>query len=234
MVWINALVASAGGEIIKNVRGRQGRDPVDRLARRRRGRRDRRRSWPGSAGRTAGMSTATEEEARSVFQGDRGMFMVNWPYVYRRRKPRRRRPAPSASPSSTTSAGPATPGRSRASRASRRSAGINLAIGEFTKHPDQALAAVKCITSLAEQHPVHGRLREPGRPSGAAYDDPQVREAFPMADADPRLDQRRRSAPDHAVLRRRVDVGAAHLAPAIGVSRPRRPPRRPTPTWPTS
>ena len=28
------------------------------------------------------MSTAGEEEARSAFQGDRGMFMVNWPYVY--------------------------------------------------------------------------------------------------------------------------------------------------------
>ena len=40
----------------------------------------------GTLGRSsaapADMSTAGEEEARSLFQSDAGSFMVNWPYVY--------------------------------------------------------------------------------------------------------------------------------------------------------
>ena len=81
MVWINALVTSAGGEIITNVD--QGKDATPDIA-----------SPAGdAAAKVVGdlarskaappaMSTAGEEEARSAFQGDRGMFMVNWPYVY--------------------------------------------------------------------------------------------------------------------------------------------------------
>ena len=62
---------------------------------------------------------------------------------------------------------------------------------------------------------------ESGNPAAraAAYDDPAVREAFPMADlirdsindAGPR--------PITPVLRRRVDLGAAHLAPGRATSR---------------
>ena len=81
MVWINALVVSAGGEIIGNVEAGKDATPeinspagdaaaeiVGGLAR--------------SPAAPPAMSTAGEEEARSAFQGDTGMFMVNWPYVY--------------------------------------------------------------------------------------------------------------------------------------------------------
>ena len=59
--------------------------------------------------------------------------------------------------------------------------GINLAIGNFSKHPDQALAAAKCITSLPSNI---AYMVDSGNPAarGAAYDDPGVRQAFPMAD----------------------------------------------------
>src|SRR4029079_6296704 len=81
MVWINALVTSAGGEIITNVE--KGKDATPAIA-----------SPAGDAAATVvgdlarsaaappAISIAGEEEARSAFQGDRGMFMVNWPYVY--------------------------------------------------------------------------------------------------------------------------------------------------------
>jgi multiple sugar transport system substrate-binding protein len=59
--------------------------------------------------------------------------------------------------------------------------GINLAIGAYTKHPDQALALVKCLTSLQSNIDY---MLDSGNPAAkrAAYDDPKVREAFPMAD----------------------------------------------------
>jgi multiple sugar transport system substrate-binding protein len=59
--------------------------------------------------------------------------------------------------------------------------GINLAIGAFTKHPSEALAAAKCITSL--ESGIQYMLKS-GNPAAraAAYDDPEVRKAFPMAD----------------------------------------------------
>ena len=59
--------------------------------------------------------------------------------------------------------------------------GINLGIGKFSKHQDEALAAVKCITSV--EHNAQYMV-EAGNPAAraAAYDDPAVKEAFPMAD----------------------------------------------------
>ena len=85
MVWINALVESAGGQIIENTEkgkdatpsmagpaGDVAADIVGGLAR--------------SSAAPADMSTAGEEEARSLFQGDSGSFMVNWPYVYQAAK----------------------------------------------------------------------------------------------------------------------------------------------------
>jgi multiple sugar transport system substrate-binding protein len=58
--------------------------------------------------------------------------------------------------------------------------GINLAIGAYTKYPDQALALVKCLTSLQSSIQY---MVDSGNPAAkaAAYDDPQVRKAFPMA-----------------------------------------------------
>jgi multiple sugar transport system substrate-binding protein len=125
------------------------------------------------------MSTAGEEEARALFQGDDGSFMVNWPYVYGAAKaavesgaldqsvvddigwaryPRVSSDEPSAPPLG----------------------GINLAIGNFTDHPDEAIDAVKCITSLKSNIQY---MVEAGNPAArsATYDDPAVLEAFPMA-----------------------------------------------------
>jgi len=179
MVWINALVASGGGTIIEDAAagvdavpsmaseaGNEAADVVRRLGR--------------SSAAAADLTTAGEEEARSVFQGDDGSFMVNWAYVYAAalgevesgaldqsvvddiawaRYPRITADQPSAPPLG----------------------GINLAIGEFTRYPDEALDAVRCITS-AENNAQY--MVESGNPAArdAAYDDAAVREAFPMAD----------------------------------------------------
>jgi trehalose/maltose transport system substrate-binding protein len=179
MVWINALISSAGGTIIENaeagadatpsVAGEAGDEAAEII-----GRLARSPVAPGD------MSTAGEEEARALFQGDDGAFMVNWPYVYAAagaavdegvidqatfddigwaRYPRTDPAQPSAPPLG----------------------GINLGIGAFTNHPDEAIDAVRCITSV--EHNAQYMV-EAGNPAArdAAFDDPAVREAFPMAD----------------------------------------------------
>ena len=121
MVWINALVGLGRRS---DHRERRSGSPTPR------------RRWPrppvtqaaevvGHLARSpaapADLSTAGEEEARSLFQSDDGRFMVNWPYVYQARQRGGRRPARSTSRWSTTSAGPATRGWTPTRTAHRRS-----------------------------------------------------------------------------------------------------------------
>jgi multiple sugar transport system substrate-binding protein len=178
MVWINALVVSAGGEIIGNVKagtiptpeinspaGDAAAEIVGGLAR--------------SPAAPPAMSTATEEEARSAFQGDSGMFMVNWPYVYAAAKGDVQSGA--TDQAVVDDIGWARYPEVKAGEASRPPlGGINLAIGAYTKYPQQALDLVKCATSLQSNIEY---MVDSGNPAakGAAYDDPKVREAFPMA-----------------------------------------------------
>lgn len=178
MVWINALVVSAGGQIITNVEAGKNATPtinspagdaaanvVGELAR--------------SKAAPPAMSTATEEEARSAFQSDRGMFMVNWPYVYGAAQADVK--AGATTQSVVDDIGWARYPEVTAGMPSKPPlGGINLAIGNYTKYPDQALALVKCVTSL--QNNIDYML-DAGNPAakGAAYDDPKVRQAYPMA-----------------------------------------------------
>lgn len=178
VVWINALVAGAGGEILSDPEA--GRDAVPEI--------------DSEAGKTAAtiirtlarssvadpqIDIATEETVRSGFQAENGGFMVNWPYVYGAaqgavtegsldqavfddiawaRYPR--------SVDGTDSAPPL--------------GGIHLGVGAFGTHPDLAVDAVRCLTSEASQT---AYMVAEGNPAarGAAYDDPAVQKAFPMA-----------------------------------------------------
>jgi multiple sugar transport system substrate-binding protein len=126
------------------------------------------------------MSTAGEEEARAVFQGANGAFMVNWPYVYSAAEGEA--DAGAIQKSVVDDIGWARYPRIDAGKASKPPlGGINLAMGAFTRYPAQALAAAKCITSLPSNIEY---MLDSGNPAarGAAYDDEKVREAFPMAD----------------------------------------------------
>lgn len=179
MVWINALVVSAGGQILGNVEagkdatpeinspaGNQAATIVGDLAR--------------SPAAPPAMSTAGEEESRSAFQGANGGFMVNWPYVYGAAKGDVASGA--IDQSVVDDIGWARyPGVQAGTESKPPLGGINLGIGAYTTHPQQALALVQCVTSL--QSNIEYML-DSGNPAakGAAYDDPKVREAFPMAD----------------------------------------------------
>jgi len=179
MVWINALVVSGGGQIIEDAdqganakpsmagpAGDAAADIIGQLAR--------------SPAAPSDISTAGEEEARSVFQSDAGSFMVNWPYVYNAAQ--ESVAAGAIDQSVVDDIGWARyPEVAAGEQSAPPLGGIDLAIGNFTNHPEEALAAAKCITSLPSNIQY---MIESGNPAArdAAYDDPELRQAYPMAD----------------------------------------------------
>ncbi len=179
MVWISALVASAGGKILENPEagkdvqpaidspaGRRAAEIVQKLGR--------------SAAADPALSTTDEEAARATFQGDRGGFMVNWAYVYGAAQ--EAVAAGSLQQSVLDDIGWARYPRVDANSPSRPPlGGINLGIGAYGKHHDHALQAVRCITSLESQTEYMIKSKNPGA-RGQVYDNAEVRRIFPMAD----------------------------------------------------
>jgi multiple sugar transport system substrate-binding protein len=178
MVWINALVMSAGGEVLADPEA--GRDAKPEL--------------DSDAGRTAAdiihqvatrvadpaLSTAIEENARTGFQADNGGFMINWPYVY-------------AAARTATEDGSLDQAvfddiawaRFPRVDASTESApplgGIDLGVGAFSNHPDEAVEAVRCITS-PESQTAYMLAEGNSGARASVYEDAEIRKAFPMAD----------------------------------------------------
>lgn len=179
MVWVNALVLSGGGQILEDSEaGRNARPSLATPAG------EKAAEIIGNIGRSpaapADLSNAQEEQSRATFQGERGGFMVNWPYVLAAargaaeegslaqevvddigwaRYPRVFPDQPSAPPLG----------------------GANLGIGAYSEHPEEAVALVECVNELekATQY-----MLDEGEPSpyAASYDDPEVRENYPNAD----------------------------------------------------
>lgn len=178
MVWVNALVISAGGSILTN--NDKGRDAVS--------------SINSDAGRTAAtiikklatskaadpaLSTADEGASLATFEGPTGGFMLNWPYVY-------------ATIAANVKLGSVPKAllddlawarypRAVGDKASQPPlGGINLAISKFSTHQALDFQALKCITSAAMEKQ---NILVSGNPvaNGSVYDDPQVQKLFPMA-----------------------------------------------------
>ncbi|WP_203416857.1 extracellular solute-binding protein [Jiangella ureilytica] len=179
-VWINALVTSAGGEILDNPEapadevqlgletdaGRAAAQIIEDIARN------------GLGG--PGLANEDENASMLLFQGDRGSFMVNWPFVW-----------------SATLAGVEAgdldqslvddigwaqyPAVAEGEDSRPPYGGINLGIGAFSEHPDLALEAAQCIVTPDNQAYY---MVTNGNPASntEAYDDPDVQETFPMAD----------------------------------------------------
>ena len=177
MVWINALVDSAGGAVLKDPEA--GKDATPELE--------------SDAGRAAAdiihqvatnvadpaMSTAIEENVRTGFQADNGGFMINWPYIYGAARS-------AVDDGSLDKAVFDDIGWARFPRVDDGTesapplGGIDLGVGAFSDHPDEAVDAVNCITSVESQTEYMLAEGNPGaRPQ--VYDDPDIREAFPMA-----------------------------------------------------
>ncbi|MFH5824373.1 extracellular solute-binding protein [Georgenia sp. AZ-5] len=176
-VWINALVASAGGQILTNPEspaedlelglasdaGSQAAAVISEIA------------DTGVGG--PGLPTEDEPASLTLFQGDQGSFMVNWPFVY----------------SSTVTAVesgavdqavlddfgwtayPVVEGGEPAPPVG----GIALGVGAFSRHADLAYEAIECI--VRPEHQAEYMVTD-GNPAAhtEAYEDPEVQEAYPM------------------------------------------------------
>ncbi|WP_219509372.1 extracellular solute-binding protein [Nonomuraea ceibae] len=175
-VFVNALVASAGGQVV-DAEGRPGLD--------------------GDAGRAAatvigslatgpaalkGLSTLDEETMRAAFEQGEASFMTNWGYVYAAAAERAAKEP--AFKKVFDDYGWARYPRVAADRPSAPPlGGSNLAIGAGTPEDqrESAYAAIACLTSAQSQK---GFMMGAGIPAARAsvYDDAEVRAAFPFAD----------------------------------------------------
>ncbi|MFG1997755.1 extracellular solute-binding protein [Spirillospora sp. NPDC048911] len=178
MVWISALMASAGGRIIVNPErgsdatvdfespaGRATATIISKLAR--------------SKAASPTLSTEIEDQARNTFNAGNGGFMINWPYIY-------------AADLADAEAGvidkgiPADIGWARYPQvtAGQQSkpplGGISLGIGAYGKHENEAVEAARCITTEPNMKAyMLGEGNPAARP--AVFDDPEIVKQFPMA-----------------------------------------------------
>jgi multiple sugar transport system substrate-binding protein len=180
-VWINALVASGGGNILENPdapadqvqlgldtdAGRKAAAIIQEIA-------QKRLSGPA-------FSTENEDASRAFFESGEASFMVNWPFVF---------------PAAVDAAKAGTldqaivddygwaqyPAVDDGEASKPPYGGINLTVGAFTQHTDLAWDAVQCIVQPENQKMYFITNGNPAV-SRSVYSDPEVLEAFPMAPA---------------------------------------------------
>ena len=183
MVWVNALVESAGGRILgEDSQGRPA-DEVEAAIDSEAGAEAARimNTIASSPVAPPALSTAGEEESRAAFQAENGGFMVNWPYVwaafgvaeedgslpadFRDDVGWARYPQVVEGEESATPLG-----------------GIGLSVGAYTANPDAAVEAIRCLRSPESQKAYMLTAGDPGA-SEEIYDDPEIQEQFPMYEA---------------------------------------------------
>jgi ABC-type glycerol-3-phosphate transport system substrate-binding protein len=166
-VWINALIAGAGGQIV-NQNGdvevddtaKQAAEVVHKLA--------------TSPAAPAGMSTNKEDEARIGFESGRSVYQINYPFIY-----------PSAAEVGEEfqkNIGWARYPRTVPDQPSRPPlGGINLAVSAYSNHPDAAFDAAECLANDKHQAIAAEKGGLPPT-TESVYDTPQVKKAYPFAD----------------------------------------------------
>ena len=143
VVWINALISGAGGEIatdtskgldmkleINSPAGDKAAAIIDKLAH--------------SSAAPADMSVAQEGQAGSTFATPQGSFMVNWTYIYNSYE--------ATDPGFNKDIGYTRYPETVQGEPSRPPyGGIGLGVSAYSNHVDQAMQAVECITSPENQ-----------------------------------------------------------------------------------
>ena len=167
VVWINALIAGAGGGIVDE----QGDVIVDDTAKRAA---EIERKLATSPAAPPGMSTNRENEGRIGFEEERSNYQVNYSFIYPAaaevsedfqksigwaRYPRTNEGMPSAPPLG----------------------GFNIAVSNYSGNQDLAFEAAECLAS-PEHQALNAELGGLPPTTESVYDNPKVQEAFPFAD----------------------------------------------------
>jgi multiple sugar transport system substrate-binding protein len=114
-----------------------------------------------------------EDSNRLAMESGTAAFELNYPFVY----PSMQKNKPDLAPNFKWAPYPAvTPGQP----AKVTIGGINIAVSQFTKHPDQAFAAALCLRDSQNQK--IGAIKGGTPPSlSALYDDPELQQSYPFA-----------------------------------------------------
>jgi multiple sugar transport system substrate-binding protein len=169
-VWFNALLASAGGSVLAPGSGTQvslEQQPTERAL-------EVIKKLASSPAADPSISTATEDSTRLAFQSGKATFMINYPFVY----PSAQKDAPDVAKNMAWAPYPAVnPGEP----AKPPLGGINLGIGAYSKHPDLAYDAVRCL--ISEDNQVVAAVKGGLPPTlDAAYDRPELKSSYPFGD----------------------------------------------------
>ncbi len=175
VVWINAMIQGAGGEIVSNTdagidatveidseAGRKAAAIIEKLA--------------SSPAAQSDLSVSNEGTSLPAMFAGPGEFMVNWTFVYKNY-------APSAENGITEEQykdlGWARYPRTVADMPSKPPVGgIDIGVGAYSKHPDFALEAARCVTDTEAQ--VQLAVEAGLMPAtNSAYDSPELAEAYP-------------------------------------------------------
>jgi multiple sugar transport system substrate-binding protein len=166
-VWINALIAGAGGQLVD----RNGDVKVDDSAKRAA---EIVSKLANSSAAPPGMSTNAEDQARQGFESGRSDYEVNYPFIY-----------PSAAEVSDDfqkKIGWARYPRTVKDEPSRPPlGGINIGVSHYGDKQDLAFAAAECLANDKHQAIAAEKGGLPPT-TEAVYDTKQVQKAYPFAE----------------------------------------------------
>ena len=165
-VWINALVAGAGTPLVSQ----SGKVTASDAAIRKAAEIEKRFATEAAP---AGLATNQEDQARLGFEAGRSVYELNYTFIY---------PSAAAIKGFQKKIGWARYPRTVADKPSRPPlGGINIGVGAYTKHPQLAFEAARCLAGNGNQAIASEKGGLPPT-TESVYDDPKVKKAFPFAD----------------------------------------------------
>lgn len=178
VVWINALIQGAGGDIVSDTEaGRDARIDIDSDAGR-----DAAAVIAKLAGsRAAQPDLSVSNEGTSLGQmfpaQGAGEFMTNWTFVYQNYKSQV--DAGTLSADDFSDLGWVRYPQTVAGEESKPPiGGIDIGVGAYSKHPEDALEAARCVTTAEAQTQL--AVNEGLMPArSSAYDSAELRDAYP-------------------------------------------------------